>query len=1275
MYPSSLLPSSPTRSPTISPTRILLSPVENKLSDLLSSTIRNASSPSRNSSSNTEIALNAGATVADSLLQYLLSSQRNSSSSQPKTVVAISDNVQVVVSLLDSPKRTNSSSHNGSSVVFLPTISLPNSQSSITVAAPQSGTSSSGSSLTSVSVISLGTNNGGVVSAQNSSIPLTIRSDLISVKVSPVSSNGSLGKSVLPSFIANISLNDAASGGSSSHAPVFSHNCTIGHVETVSYLCPDSRMWFNLTCRGVVAVSVRRQCPVPTQVCNVLSVSTWSVVSSEYCQATQSAAGYVVCRCGLNNATSAKDVAAVVASGGAVNVAVMTQYIAGDFGSIGGSSGVSIDSFAQQSSAIFVVFASLWGFGFILMTFHYRQMGGLSKSKKVDVKKDRDHVDNLLVVVPEGLHAHVKTTETLDSTTSRSNSRPEQLIWSYAMACLPVSFQLGPWWQRLGHLLILHHSYCRAVSFLCMSSTNSNKRKVAIMQVAQLLTLVMVSFLVLAVIYDFQFPPDDGSCALYAEKSLCLTRRSLLDRSVTYCTWVAPTAQNDDQKKVLIGNVLVESRHGAIIQSLNVDGETSEDIHCHFNNSESSILITVLSIVIASIVSIPADLILTMLFARIEAHTLDRASTSADVMRTNQVAPLLDGEVPGPVLHRNSSLRRQVSLRHREDNAEDKAHAALLPSSLVLLRRQVVHALTHLRNPRAMDNDYARNQSQQRAPAHNDCDDADHVLPAEDVHGVQLIQCFIGEILEQRRQGDVAAKDAARIYRFALAETFPPPPPATPLRIQILCMAGVLVINVGALFFVALKGVQRGVAWQGSFLTACAVEWVTDVFFVSVVEVWVMNMILPSFAANALLDVRGDIQTAIFHFLAQQYALNDPSARLRRTNCADGNVDHAGDNTGNVTPYARNLETSDGGKHLDAVTHHYPQSVTMIRQQPTLFESTFLSSALSLQDADIRTEPRFRLWRSSRRSLLLHRVLDLLPLEVLHFLVSLAASLSLGMLLYLSYLVTTLRASSASSAGAILLQMLLFGSLAVSFLAMGRICLQDDSRALQDMPSMATPHSTPSAAPHHTSAAIDGGVGVNGDVERGEQSAGRSHALEDALLPSLHRHDDAQREVADVFSGDLSAGDDLDDVSLDSHWLRSSRSSAVSSSSLESLLHVPIGEKNRLVHMTSEQKTEWSAVSSEDYSLAFSEDQVASAQDSIAHMNTYEEGNYCVDDEIALSGDGTVDKFGEHEYVDFVQQLSDLQLWRYYDTTVYFGSPSEQPHYDGDHCSFESEGC
>lgn len=136
------------------------------------------------------------------------------------------------------------------------TIAIPDSKSFVSIG------STGGNDGAIVSVVqldaSLWTLTGNASSASSASTAPILASNVISIKMT-FAANTSVA--VIPPFTANLSVSPV-----SSEAPLFEHNCTVGVEEHVSFLCPESFIWFNLTCSGKAHAVMRRRCPVAQRV-------------------------------------------------------------------------------------------------------------------------------------------------------------------------------------------------------------------------------------------------------------------------------------------------------------------------------------------------------------------------------------------------------------------------------------------------------------------------------------------------------------------------------------------------------------------------------------------------------------------------------------------------------------------------------------------------------------------------------------------------------------------------------------------------------------------------------------------------------------------------------------------------------------------------------------------------------------------------------------------------------------------------------------------------
>lgn len=926
----------------------------------------------------------AGTTVSQlqqSLLQNLTAS--SNVTGVVKTVQSITDDVKVSVSLINVAGKNSSNN----ATIFLPPISIPDSQTTVGVAVPGGVGSNGGTVVVSVTEYNkdLFKNQSKNSTATNSNgLPTVIQSDIVGVKVDIVSKNGSTSTQ-LPAFVANMSVDEALSSLS---APIFRHNCTVGKKESVSFLCPDSNMLYNLTCSGKSAAIVKRQCPVPQTVCNVLNLQTATVISSDYCQAVKASTGFVVCYCGLSRLNSSSSTASsIIASGGTVNVAVMTQYVTGDFSTtVANAASISSGSFAAKSSAVFIAFGCIWAVGVVAMGVHYSSMNvvavvGLSKVNPTMKNGPK------MQPQPSGKYGSTKVQERL---------------YGYLVSVVPSIYQQNTWWRRLWEQFCLHHDYVRVCVSLMSShhhhghqsgrfvnnvtlAMEAKHRKKTVLEVAQILTLTMVFCFVLAVLYDLQYPPNDGSCEQFHNQASCLNRRSLLDPALSFCRWDPPPAEDS-------AGELVESRNNRILQRLSLDESEDDTItSCFFNGSETSVLATVVSIAITSCLSIPAKTALTALFGIIGARTLKdvhnllqaskvrnsthatsrskgRATSSRRVgiittedwyireqyqleqeaeerKRANalnshgsnddedededneddnlqldeEVAlptnikggqrgrPVVSGgqgagrgvrsstagttasmttatsprfAISGTPIHQrltgtagfsmkwpvNAEMSMKAASRffRPEDAARNSdedisaVRSLIVPSSVRVARERFLDACEDVTSvassspqrritPIPTSNSFrASIPTLAEALAEGEAERLRHELRhASDLeYGMVLLQTLLGD-----RLGGVSTA-TGRFFHFVLQKDFEHETSAVPRRSQWLCILFVICINLGAMYYLALKGVQRGLAWQRTFLKVCLLEWLIDVCIQETMEVLWVDVCLPSFIQN-----------------------------------------------------------------------------------------------------------------------------------------------------------------------------------------------------------------------------------------------------------------------------------------------------------------------------------------------------------------------------------------------------------------------------------------
>lgn len=588
--------------------------------------------------------------VSKLLSQILLNAfQSNKNSSQ--TIQIIFDGVRYSLALMKSPNSTG----NATVIAFLPTISIPNSQNTINIASPSTNGGSSIVTVIQYDLSSLANSS----NSQTAALVQKLLSDVISVKV-VLASNASAP--VLPNFVANLSISDDGSTDYSGlSTPVFAHNCTIGVKETVLFNCIDSNVLMNLTCSGKAIAVVRRKCPIPRRVCNVLSLRESAVSDGDYCEASQVSGSSVVCRCGFGSKSNASSSSgSVIGPGGSVSVAVMTEYVAGDFsGTVSIAVGVSSADVARESSTIFMVFGCLWGIGGIVMFVHfYAPTDNAIFKNKVQTsehqfRRDRGRAGK------NAVHSIVPVNSTSLHSSDLELDDLQQSLRKYLLLIIPGIFRPTSWFQRLREEFCARHDYIRiALSLLPFSDheEGSNqariyrKRKKNILELTQILTAFTMSCFLLAMLYDLQYPNNDGSCSKHVTESTCLQRKSLLDPSQSYCKWVPIVIEP--------AGVIYESRDGVTLQRiplvpvLTTEELTTTDTECQYLQSEATPLAGVIAAIITSTVSAFFMRILSALFAIAGARSLKDAETrllaSQAILAQSQMNQLVPAVAPAP---------------------------------------------------------------------------------------------------------------------------------------------------------------------------------------------------------------------------------------------------------------------------------------------------------------------------------------------------------------------------------------------------------------------------------------------------------------------------------------------------------------------------------------------------------------------------------------------------------------------------------------------------
>ncbi len=916
--PSSQPTVSPSLQPSASPTTFLASmdSFSAKWSETGSSLLL-AAIANNTSSTNGLFTVTAELTqsISQSLLPFLYASlnSTNMSAGFMHSVTFSANGVSITVSLI-SAQNLNSSS---SDMVPGSSISL----SSLSASNPDalgflvSVVEISSSVFENISISGLGSTAG--------LSPSQLSSGIITLALSAVLKSGAVSEVAVPSFDTALSLSNKAMSTVNSSNIVLRHNCTQGIQETVSLFCTESRIMMNMTCTGAVSASLSRQCPVPKHVCNVLNLVDNSVASSDFCRAVE-VGTKVICKCGLDQLPSNTNVSqSLLALQGRISVAAFSSFAAGEFDSSVSAVVMPLSgNVAQQSMLLFVTFVLLWGLGVTQIGIYYVNLPSIvphwfrdrylrQKMSAKNVQRKMDLVDN----------ASLRRTSQVEVSS----------LHRYLITICPGMVVSEAWWDTLKSYLLTKHIYFRVfrhyfqshaivdtvvppiavsddingsntriVGDAMHSPTTINnmadknyrhhqlqqeekERRKMTMEIIMALTSLTVSCFVLSLLYDFQYPAEDGYCQKQTTEATCLYRKSLIDPWHNRCTWSPP--QNDE----VIAAIVQESKFGAVLQETVLrsstsgtnDASSTDQVYCHLNADNNSLVALMFSFIITSVFVGFTDVMLEHCFTVLNAQIVPWRVSLSDYHNSRQEEDLSPIHLPETVLSqrhvwystfqtRMYSLRNNTHLNNhtikseQEQHMRDPSHSHTISQAesvtvLPIRRRADVSLLSRTNNHLLHDNGNANLPTAVSKLAQSPMllHVSQRAISGAE-YGVGLLHMLLAEMIHY------ASHSHAKYTIFLRAmEDFFEPVYYTYAIHQYTYFMLLLCVNCGAFYFIITKTVARGYAWQWSFFQALMLEWIAEIFFIELMEIVVLDIWLPgSVYAEAKVAAMMVLQTA-----------------------------------------------------------------------------------------------------------------------------------------------------------------------------------------------------------------------------------------------------------------------------------------------------------------------------------------------------------------------------------------------------------------------------
>lgn len=305
----------------------------------------------------------------------------------------------------------------------------------------------------------------------------------------------------------------------------FTIYCPPRVVHQKLFLCNDTGYVESVQCNGLASV-VRGTCPKLQQVCASLDLATMTVAVDNMCQTlrnNRSSGGInstndgLLCRCGLGSGLNVPGSSIVTAG---IVLGLGSSDLSKTFQA---SSAFGDGSAASKAAIVLSVFVSVWVIALIAALYFYSSNWKLT-AKQTDAgrkfihyqENEKNERDGLLPF--SGMDLKAQTLANLGG--------------MYLCALFPAAFLPSSLLEGLCGEVYRKHMY---INFFFRLHRSRNP----IVDIVKIVTLQSFLLFLLALLYDLNFPSDDGSCSLYTSKSACLQRKLLFDASQSYCRWAA----------------------------------------------------------------------------------------------------------------------------------------------------------------------------------------------------------------------------------------------------------------------------------------------------------------------------------------------------------------------------------------------------------------------------------------------------------------------------------------------------------------------------------------------------------------------------------------------------------------------------------------------------------------------------------------------------------------------------------------------------------------
>lgn len=284
--------------------------------------------------------------------------------------------------------------------------------------------------------------------------------------------------------------------------------CELGSIVIHKIACPTvggSIEEFSYQCDGLSDYYMTLSCPttISAPTCNIR-------YGSFNCSVSDYTAEYTTCSC---TKSGSRKLDSTLQESGALEVVASSSLVGTGFETTMKSAS-DLDSAGDLKKVMLVLFlyGGLWATGLVGILFCTFQRIKIQSKVKA-----------------EGSHLDKKKEE---AKAKKSKEAIKDYLLTYAYEALPSVFRPQGPLQRLWGEISKHHRY-----IVIFTASGQNGSKIKMLTTVHLLTVQAMLMFMLAVVYDIQFPNDDGRCATFDNQEDCLKEKSPFDTSTSFCTW------------------------------------------------------------------------------------------------------------------------------------------------------------------------------------------------------------------------------------------------------------------------------------------------------------------------------------------------------------------------------------------------------------------------------------------------------------------------------------------------------------------------------------------------------------------------------------------------------------------------------------------------------------------------------------------------------------------------------------------------------------------